>query len=73
MQFLVLLNFAAAIQGLFLTYIIAHNRLRDTKSVVLGILTFVLSISLLGGIYGMSGFYKSFPHFTNVADPMFLL
>ncbi|WP_319480220.1 helix-turn-helix domain-containing protein [uncultured Draconibacterium sp.] len=73
MQFLVLLNFAAAIQGLFLTYIIAHNRLKDTKSVVLGLLTFVLSLSLLGGIYGMSGFYKSFPHFTNVADPMFLL
>ncbi|RIJ47424.1 AraC family transcriptional regulator [Maribellus luteus] len=73
MQFLVLLNFAAAIQGLFLTYIIAHNRLKDTKSVVLGLLTFVLSLSLLGGIYGMSGFYKSFPHFTNVADPLFLL
>lgn len=73
MQFLVLLNFAAAIQGLFLTYIIAHNRLKETKSVVLGLLTFVLSLSLLGGIYGMSGFYKTFPHFTNVADPMFLL
>jgi AraC-like DNA-binding protein len=73
MQLLVLLNFAAAIQGLFLTYIIAHNRLRDTKSVVLGLLTFVLSLSLLGGIYGMTGFYKTFPHFTNVADPMFLL
>ncbi|MCE4564593.1 AraC family transcriptional regulator [Maribellus sp. CM-23] len=73
MQLLVLLNFAAAIQGLFLTYIIAHNRLKETKSVVLGLLTFVLSLSLLGGIYGMSGFYKTFPHFTNVADPMFLL
>lgn len=73
MQLLVLLNFAAAIQGIFLTYLIAHNRLKETRSVVLGTLTLVLSISLLGGIYGLSGYYKFFPHFTNVADPLFLL
>lgn len=46
---------------------------KDAKSFVLGALTFVLSISLLGGVYGLSGYYKSFPHFTNVADPLFLL
>lgn len=73
MQILVLLNFAAAIQGIFLTYLIAHNRRKEVRSVVLGTLTFVLSVSLLGGVYGLSGYYKIFPHFTNVADPLFLL
>ncbi len=73
MQILVLLNFGAALQGIFLTYLIAHNKRRDTKSIVLGALTLVLSISLLGGVYGLSGYYKNFPHFTNVADPLFLL
>uniref|UniRef100_UPI003217C47A helix-turn-helix domain-containing protein n=1 Tax=uncultured Draconibacterium sp. TaxID=1573823 RepID=UPI003217C47A len=73
MQLLVLLNFAAALQGIFFTYLIAHNRLKDTKSVVLGVLTLVLSISLFGGIYGMTGYYKVFPHLVNVMDPLFLL
>ena len=73
MQILVLLNFAAALQGIFLTFLITHNRLKETRSIVLGTLTLVLSISLLGGVYGLSGYYKNFPHFTNVADPLFLL
>lgn len=73
MEILVLINFAAALQGIFLTYLIAHNKRRDAKSIVLGALTLVLSISLLGGIYGLTGYYKTFPHFTNVADPLFLL
>lgn len=73
MQILVLLNFAAALQGFFLTYLIAQNKPRDKRSCVLGLLTFVLSLSLLGGVYGLSGYYKVFPHFTNVADPLFLL
>ncbi len=73
MQILVLLNFAAAIQGIFLTFLVLHKRLNETKSVVLGTLTLVLAISLLGGVYGLSGYYKIFPHFINVADPLFLL
>ncbi|MFC0874957.1 helix-turn-helix domain-containing protein [Saccharicrinis sp. FJH2] len=73
MKILVLLNFAAALQGIFLTYLIAHNKPKDTKPIVLGLLTLVLSISLLGGIYGMTGYYKTFPHLINVMDPLFLL
>ncbi|HPF51616.1 MAG TPA: helix-turn-helix transcriptional regulator [Draconibacterium sp.] len=73
MQLLVLLNFAAALQGVFFTYLVVHNQLKDMKSVVLGVLTLVLSISLLGGIYGMTGYYKVFPHLVNVMDPLFLL
>lgn len=73
MQILVLLNFAAALQGIFLTYLIAHSKPKDTKSLVLGVLTFVLSISLLGGVYGMTGYYKTFPHLVNVMDPLILL
>ena len=73
MQFLVLLNFAAALQGIFLTWLIAHNKPKDARSLVLGLLTFVLSVSLLGGIYGMTGYYKVFPHLVNVMDPLFLL
>ncbi|MCG6190021.1 helix-turn-helix domain-containing protein [Maribellus maritimus] len=73
MQILILLNFAAALQGIFLTWLIAHGKPRDTRSLVLGLLTFVLSVSLLGGIYGMTGYYKIFPHFINVLDPLFLL
>ncbi|QGY45714.1 helix-turn-helix domain-containing protein [Maribellus comscasis] len=73
MQFLVLLNFAAALQGIFLTYLIIQNRPKNVKSLVLALLTFVLSVSLLGGIYGMSGYYKTFPHLVNVMDPLFLL
>lgn len=73
MKFLVVLNFAASLQGIFLTYLIAHNKSKELKSIVLGILTLILSISLLGGILGMSGYYKIFPHFINVADPLHLL
>ncbi len=73
MQILILLNFAAALQGVFLTWLIAHNKPKDAKSLVLGLLTFVLSVSLLGGIYGMTGYYKVFPHLVNVMDPLFLL
>ncbi|MBN2817562.1 MAG: hypothetical protein JXP36_01245, partial [Bacteroidales bacterium] len=73
MQILILLNFAAALQGIFLTWLIAHNKPKDARSLVLGLLTFVLSVSLLGGIYGMTGYYKVFPHLVNVMDPLFLL
>lgn len=73
MQFLIFINFAAALQGVFLTYLIVHNRPKDAKSIVLGLLTVVLSISILGGIYGISGYHKKWPHFVNVADPLFLL
>lgn len=73
MHILVLLNFATAIQGIFLTFLITHNRYKETGPVVLGALTFVLAISLLGGVYGLSGYYKTFPHFINIADPMFFL
>lgn len=73
MQFLIFINFAAALQGIFLTYLIAHNKNRDTKSIVLGFLTLVLSVSILGGIYGITGYYKELPHLVNVADPLFLL
>ena len=74
MQILVFLNFAAAIQGIFLTWLIAHNKLKETRSMCFrDTLTLVLSISLLGGVYGLSGYYKTFPHFTNIADPLFLL
>jgi len=73
MQILVFINFAAALQGVFLTYLIAHKRTKDTKSVVLGLLTFILSISILGGIYGITGYHRKWPHLVNVADPLFLL
>lgn len=73
MQILILINFSAALQGMLLTYLIARNRPKDTRLLVLGTLTFVLSISLLGGNYGLSGYNKTFPHFANVADPFFLL
>ncbi len=74
MQFLIFINFAAALQGVFLTYLmIARKRTEDTKSVVLGLLTLVLSISILGGIYGITGYHRKWPHLVNVADPLFLL
>ncbi|MCB2209009.1 MAG: helix-turn-helix domain-containing protein [Bacteroidetes bacterium] len=73
MQFLIFLNFAAALQGIFLTYLIVHSRLNDKKSLVLGLLTLILSISILGGVFGLSGYYKIYPHLINIADPLFLL
>ena len=73
MNILILLNFAASLQGVFLTYLIVHSRFKSKSNVVLGVLTLVLSLSLLGGVLGLSGYYKVYPHLINVADPLFLL
>lgn len=73
MLFLAFLNFAAAIQGIFITYLLAHNRYKSRESMLLGVLTMVLSISLLGAVLGLSGYYRVFPHLIRIGDPFVLL
>lgn len=73
MSLLVFLNFAAALQGIFLTYLLAHSRHKNIESILLGALTLVLSISLLGAVLGLSVYYKILPHFIRIGDPFVLL
>lgn len=73
MNVLAFLNFAAALQGIFLTYLLAHSRHKNRESMALGGLTLVLSISLLGAVLGLSGYYKILPHFIRIGDPFVLL
>ncbi|HNX56892.1 MAG TPA: helix-turn-helix domain-containing protein [Prolixibacteraceae bacterium] len=73
MHVLVLLNFAAAVQGIFLTYLLAHSRHKSRESMLLGTLTLVLSVSLLGAVLGLSGYYRVLPHLIRVGDPFVLL
>lgn len=73
MHFLALLNFAAAIQGIFLTYLLAHSRHKSRESMLLGMLMLVLSVTLLGAVLGLSGYYKVLPHLIRIGDPLVLL
>lgn len=73
MQILAFLNFAAAIQGIFLTYLLVHSRHKSTESMILGLLTLVMSVTLLGAVLGLSGYYKVFPHLIRIGDPLVLL
>jgi AraC-like DNA-binding protein len=73
MQLLSLINFAASIQGVFLSYLLFNKKSESREYRVLALLVLVMSIGLLGAVLGLSGYYKQFPHLMRIGDPMGLL
>ena len=72
MQLLSLINFTAAMQGLFLTYLLL-NRGAGREHRLLALLVGVMSVGLLGAVLGLSGYYREFPHLMRIGDPLALL
>jgi AraC-like DNA-binding protein len=62
-----------AIQGLFLTVILATQRRNRTANRILAVAMLAFSLYLLSAVYHAVGFERVFPHFFGVAYPMPLL
>ncbi|MBK9415442.1 MAG: AraC family transcriptional regulator [Bacteroidetes bacterium] len=73
MKILSIVNFVAAFQGVFLSYVLVNTRWQLKEYRVLALLVFILSISILGPVLGTSGYYKVFPHLTRIGDPLVFL
>jgi len=71
--FIAVLNFASAVQGLFLAYLLFNRKTHRKESQVLGALMVVMSVAILGAVLGISGYYRIYPHFVRVGDPLVLL
>src|SRR3954452_18732368 len=72
MQFLAIINFTAAIQGLFLAYLLV-NRAPSKENRILALLVGVMSLAILGPALGLSGYYREFPHLIRIGHPLSLL
>lgn len=73
MQVLSIINFAAAVQGLFLSYLLINKKSDSAEHKILALLVLALSLAILGAVLGLSGYYKELPHFIRVGDPLVLL
>lgn len=73
MQVLSIVNFTAAIQGIFLSYLLFNRRSESKEYRALAFLVLVMSVGLLGAVLGLSGYYRQFPHLMRIGDPMGLL
>ncbi|MFD1817100.1 AraC-type DNA-binding protein [Pseudarcicella hirudinis] len=73
MEILSIINFTAAIQGIFLAFLLFSHQTDAKENRILSLLVLVMSFALLGAVLGLSGYYKVFPHLIRVADPMVLL
>jgi AraC-like DNA-binding protein len=72
MQLLALTLFTAAIQGLFLAYLLV-NRASSQENTLLAVLVAIMSVSILGPALGLSGYYREWPHLIRISDPMAFL
>ena len=73
MEALAIINFAAAIQGLFLCYLLINKKTVLRENTVLALLVLVMSLAILGAVLGLSGYYRQWPHLIRVGDPLVLL
>lgn len=73
MQLLSIINFTAAIQGLFLSYLLVNSKAHFKEYRILALLVLVMSVAVLGAVLGLSGYYKELPHLIRVGDPLVLL
>jgi AraC-like DNA-binding protein len=73
MQVLSIVNFTAAIQGIFLSYLLFNRRSESKEYRALAFLVLVMSVGLLGAVLGLSGYYRQLPHLMRIGDPMGLL
>lgn len=73
MQVITLLNFLGAVQGIFLGLVIfgRSGGRRDLR--LLGALCLVVAVSILGGVLGLSGYYRVWPHLIRIGDPLVFL
>ncbi|HEX8531344.1 MAG TPA: hypothetical protein VF646_15035, partial [Cytophagales bacterium] len=72
MQLLALIHFTAAVQGLFLAYLLV-NRAADRENTFLALLVGIMSVSILGPALGLSGYYRDLPHLIRISDPIAFL
>ncbi|HNL38043.1 MAG TPA: helix-turn-helix domain-containing protein [Saprospiraceae bacterium] len=73
MQILSVINFAAAVQGLFLSYLLINRKPDSREHNMLALLVLVMSLAILGAVLGLSGYYRELPHLIRVGDPLVLL
>ena len=73
MQVLAIINFAAAVQGLFLAYLLINKKSDSTEHKILALLVLSMSLAILGAVLGLSGYYRELPHLVRVGDPLVLL
>ena len=73
MQILSVINFAAAVQGLFLSYLLVNRKPDSREHNILALLVLVMSLAILGAVLGLSGYYRELPHLIRVGDPLVLL
>ena len=62
-----------AIQGVFLTAVLATQRRNRTANRLLAVAMFAFSIFMASAVYHAGGFERAFPHFFGVAYPLPLL
>ncbi|MDI9872077.1 helix-turn-helix domain-containing protein [Flectobacillus roseus] len=73
MKFLSIVNFTAAFQGIFLCIMLFGRNRASPENRALALLVMVISVSLLGPVLGMTGYYREFPHLIRIGDPLVLL
>lgn len=71
--FLSVVNFTAAMQGLFLAYLVINRKSHTPENFLLAGLVTAMSVAILGAVLGLSGYYNQFPHLIRVGDPLVLL
>ncbi|MDI9876771.1 helix-turn-helix domain-containing protein [Flectobacillus rivi] len=73
MKFLSIVNFTAAFQGVFLCIVLLGRNRATPENKALALLVTVISLSLLGPVLGMTGYYRELPHLIRIGDPLVLL
>ena len=66
-------NFAAALQGLFLAYLLINKKGDQSEYRYLALLVLIVSLSMLGPVLGISGYYRQLPYLIRVSEPLTLL
>ena len=66
-------NFAAALQGIFLAYLLINKKGDQPEYRYLALLVLVVSLSILGPVLGITGYYRQLPYLIRVSEPLALL
>jgi AraC-like DNA-binding protein len=73
MLLLGIFNFAAALQGIFLAYLLINKKGDQLEYRYLALLVLIVSLSILGPVLGITGYYRQFPFLIRVSEPLALL
>lgn len=66
-------NFATALQGIFLAYLLINKKGDQPEYRYLALLVLVVSLSILGPVLGITGYYRQLPYLIRVSEPLALL